>query len=151
MGDLHALRRLRKVADADIADGDVEDVVLAFDEEVVVVGDLGVELGLPRPAGEHAPHACHGALVKRVVAGRKRDRHAGGDRFLMQLFGGQMPVALGEKQFGQCDPLPRRTKAGRSQPFVDRDTAEPCIESGIVDQFPMPFLQQSAEYDCRSI
>ncbi|MNT59329.1 hypothetical protein D3C72_1968310 [compost metagenome] len=69
MGNLHALRRLRQIADLDIAHGDIEDLVLTFDEEVVMVGDVGVEIGLGAFHREHADHARLGELMQRVVDG----------------------------------------------------------------------------------
>ena len=45
MGDFHAFGRLGQIADADVADRNVEHDVLALDEEMVMVGDVGVEIG----------------------------------------------------------------------------------------------------------
>src|SRR5580692_10702839 len=43
--DLVTLRRDRRLADEHVGRGDVHQIVLVFDEEVVVLGIVGVEIG----------------------------------------------------------------------------------------------------------
>src|SRR5262245_39843750 len=109
--DLHAFRRRRKVGHANRRFRNVEDPVLALDEELMVVGGIGVEIGLRTFNREDAQQPGLRELVQRVVDGRERNRHPGGQRFLMQLFGREMAVALREKQFGKRHTLSRRAEA----------------------------------------
>ena len=101
------------------AGGDVEDPVLAFDEEMVVIRGVGVEIGLRALDGEDAQQSRLGELMQRVVDGRQRYRHAGGERLLVQFLGRQMAVALGKQQIGKRDALTRRPQAGFANPLVD--------------------------------
>ena len=89
---------------------------LAFDEEMMVVGRVGVEIGLRPFDGEDAQQSGARELMQRVVDGRQRNRHAGGERLLVQLFGRQMAVALGEQHLGKRDALARRTQARHRAP-----------------------------------
>ncbi|EGE57181.1 hypothetical protein RHECNPAF_470070 [Rhizobium etli CNPAF512] len=118
MGDLHALGRLRQIGDRQVADGNVEHLVFAFDEEMMVVGHISVEIGLGALDGENADETGLGELVQRVVDGRQRNRHAGGNRLLMQLLDGQMPVALGKQEIAERDALAGGTQACATQPYL---------------------------------
>jgi hypothetical protein len=95
-----------------IADRNVEHLVLALDEEMVVVGDVGVEIGPGAFDGENADHAGFGELMQRVVDGCERNRHAGKGGFLVQFLDGQVPITLGKQQVAKRDTLTRRTQAG---------------------------------------
>ena len=98
VGDFHAVGRLRKVFDAHRTGVDVEHPVLAFDEEVVMVRRVGVEIGLDALDGEDAQEAGLGELMQRVVDRRQRDRNAGDQRLLVQLLRRKMTIAVGEEQ-----------------------------------------------------
>ena len=110
-----AARLPRQIADRQIADGDIEHVVFTLDEEVMVIGDVGVEIGLGAFHGENADHPGLGELVQRVVDCRQRHRHAGGDGFLVQFLDRQVPVALGKQEIPEGNALAGRTKAGTAQ------------------------------------
>ena len=69
-----------------------------------------------------------GELVKGIVDGGQRHRHAGGDRLLVQFLGRQMAVALGEKQVGQRNALARRPQAGFANPLVHSDIFLPAAQ-----------------------
>ena len=83
--------------------------------------------------------AC-GELVQRIVDGRQRDRHAGGERLLVQLLGRQMAVALGEQQIGQAPRAgasaagPRRAPACRSAPYSFRSVASIIVPKLLVSR-----------------
>ncbi|MCY1303763.1 hypothetical protein D9M70_534870 [compost metagenome] len=111
MRNLHALGRFRQIADLDIADRDIENFVLTLDEEVVVVGNVGVEVGLGTFHREHADHAGLGELVQRIVDGCERNRHPGHDSLLVQFLDGQVTVTLGKDQIGEGNALTGRTQA----------------------------------------
>ena len=119
MGNLHALRRLGQIAHADVAERNVAYVVLALDEEVMMVRDVGVEICLRRFHGQDPQQPRFGELVKRVVDRRERHRHACGGRLLVQFLRGEVPVALGEEQMGKGDTLSRGAQSGRAQAIAD--------------------------------
>ena len=70
------LGRRRQVADRDRLARDVDEGILALDEEVVVLARVGVEIGLGAVDRELAQQPGFGELVQRVVDGRERDRDA---------------------------------------------------------------------------
>src|SRR6185312_9548177 len=109
-GDLVAFRRCRGLADDHVGPRDVEHLVRAFDEEVVMRRDVGIEVGLGAVDRDLAQQADLGELVQRVVDGGERHRHLGAGRLLVEHLGGQMPVALAEQ-----DPAERHALAGRTQ------------------------------------
>ena len=86
-----------------------------------MVRRVGVEIRLCALDGEDAQQACLGELVQRVVDGGQRNRHAGAQRFLVQLFGREVAVALGEQKLGQCNALTRRPQAGITNPLIHGD------------------------------
>ncbi len=92
---------------------------LAFDEEVVVIAHIGVEIGPRAIDRELAQEACLGELVQRVVDGGERHRHAGLDRLGVQPLGGHVPVALREQELAERQALLRRTQAGATQQSRD--------------------------------
>src|SRR6267154_4075323 len=99
--------------------GDIDQLVIVFEIEVVVGGDVGVEIGLGAVDADLAQETGIGELIERVVDGGERYRDLGQRRFLIEHFSGQMPRALAEQE-----PAKRHALAGRPQPcglqhFVD--------------------------------
>ena len=109
--DLVAGRRGRHAIERDLRIGNVDQRVLALDEEMMMIRHVGVEIGLRAVDRDLAQQADIGELVQRVVDGRERDRDLGLGGLLVQHLGGEMPVALGEQ-----DPAERHPLAGRAQP-----------------------------------
>src|SRR6266545_1468182 len=112
-GDLVAFRRRRRLADDRVGIRNVEQRVLALDEEVMVLGIVGVEIGLGAVDRDLAQEAHVGELVQRVVDGRQRHRHLGLGGFLVEHLGGDVPVALAEQ-----NPAERHALAGRTQAHI---------------------------------
>src|SRR5690606_21746920 len=90
---------------------DVEDLVLAFDEEMMMVRRVGVEICLRALDGEDAQQAGLGELMQRVVDSREGNGDAGGDCFLVKLLGGKMPIPFREKKLGKRHALACRAQA----------------------------------------
>src|SRR5688500_1692480 len=114
--DLHAWRRLREAIDADLAH-EVDQPAFAFDEEMVVVAGVGVEVGAAAVDRHFAQEAGFRELVERVVDGGERDAHARRFRLPVQLLRGNMAVALGEEDASElhalaCGPEPRMAELG---------------------------------------
>src|SRR5579863_2629291 len=68
-GDLVTFRGRRRLADHDIVRRNIEQIVLVLDEEVMVLGIVGVEIGLGAVDRDLAQQADFGELVQRVVDG----------------------------------------------------------------------------------
>ena len=86
-----------------------------FDEEVMVLGIVGVEIGLRAVDRDLPQQPDFGELVQRVVDGGKRHRHFGAVRFLVQHFRRDVPVALGEQDPAERHALPGRAQADFAQ------------------------------------
>ena len=85
---------------------DVEQPAGILEKKVMVVTDIGVEIGV---AGIHhhlTEQPCLDELMQRVVYGRERHPDRGPDRFAVQLLGGDVPVALLEQEPDKRKPLP---------------------------------------------
>ena len=108
-GDLHALRRLRQAAEVDQLLGQVDQQMRFLGQEMLVVGEIGVEIGPGAVHGDFAQQARRCELVQRVVDGGERNRRAGGLRFLKQPFGRDMTVAAPNSS----QPRRRRWRVGR--------------------------------------
>src|SRR2546425_4556158 len=98
--------------------GNVDQLVVVFEIEVVVRGDVGVEIGLGAVDRYLAQETRIGELIERVVDGRQRHRNLGERGFLVQHFRGQMAGALAEQQPAQRHALAGRPKTGGLQHFV---------------------------------
>ena len=94
---------------------DMVSFALVFEEEVVMLGGIGVEIGLGPIHSELAQKAGFRELVQGVVDGRQRDRNTGARRLVEQNFGGDVPIALAKQQPSEGDALPRRTQAHAAQ------------------------------------
>ena len=73
---------------------DVKQPAGIFEKEVMMVTDIGIDIGA---AGIHhhlAQQPCLDELVQRIVDGRERHPDRGLDRFAVQLLGGDVPVTL---------------------------------------------------------
>ena len=99
--------------------GNVDQLVIVLEIEVVMRGDVGVEIGLGAVDADLAQQAGIGQLVERVVDGGERHRNLGEGRFLVEHFRGEMARALAEQQPAQRHALPGRPQAGRLQHFID--------------------------------
>ena len=85
---------------------------VGFDEEMVMVAGIGVEIG-PARRHDHFPQETGiTELVQRVVDGGKRYRHAVRLRFGMKALRRDVPVFALEQHARERDPLPRGAKAG---------------------------------------
>ena len=103
-----------QIGDADAA-AHVDQPALAFDEEVVVVADIGVEIGAGAVDRDFAQKPRLGELVQRVVDGGERDAHAGRLRLGVQVLGRNVAVALGEEDAAELDALARRPQPGMAK------------------------------------
>ena len=112
-GDLVALGRDRRLADHHVGIRNVDQRVLALDEEVVMLRRVGVEIGLRAVDRDLPQQPDIGELMQRVVDGRQRHRHLGVVGLLEQQLGGDVPVALAEQEPAQLHAL-----AGGPQPHV---------------------------------
>src|SRR5215475_5801379 len=72
--DFKAFRRCRGLADNHIGIRDVEHLILALHEEVMMGGYVGVEIGFRTVDGDLSQQTNFGELVQRVVDRRERDR-----------------------------------------------------------------------------
>ena len=90
--------------------GNVLEVARPFEEEVMVVRRVGVEIGPPRFDHDLTQQTGVGELVQRIVDRRQRYLHFGVGRLRMELFRGDMPVDLVEQQACQSQPLAGRTE-----------------------------------------
>ena len=113
-----ACRHLRHLGHVDLA-GDVEHLIVAFDEIMMVLVHIGVEIGLRPVHGEFAQQADFGELVQRVVDRRQRHRHFRARGPLVEHFRGQVAVALAEQDPAERHALPRRTQAHLAQHRLD--------------------------------
>ena len=113
--DLIAVEHLWQIADAHARRGNVDQRVLAFDKEMVVIRRIGVEISLGTINRDLAQQPNVGELVERVVDGRKLDRHAGVACFHEQHLGREVTIPLGEQEPAQFHALARRPEANFSQ------------------------------------
>src|SRR5256714_8105288 len=111
MGDLEMLRGLRRAVDTDRAAWDVHQATLDLDEEMVVVGDVGIEIRALPADGDLAQQTCALELMQRIVDGCQRDPLAGLHGLLVQDLGRDVAVALAAQQRRPCYALPRRPPA----------------------------------------
>ena len=96
--------------------GNVLEVARPFEEEVMVIGRIGVEIRASRFDHDLAQQTGVGELVQRVVDRCQRHLHFSVGRLRMQLLGRDMPVDLVEQKARQGQPLPGRTKTCLLQP-----------------------------------
>lgn len=108
--DLHAFRNILNVRDGDVLVWDVEDLVFIFEQEMVVIGNVGVEPHLGSIDGQLSKEASFGELVERVVNRGQRYWHADAHRFRVQYFGGDVPIAIAVEQASQSHTLARRAE-----------------------------------------
>ena len=64
--------------------GNVDQLTIVFDIEVLVIADIGVEIGLAGIDNDFVLHAGLRELMQRVVNGGERDADARFGRFVMQ-------------------------------------------------------------------
>jgi hypothetical protein len=98
---------------------DIDQNILPFEEEMVVIARIGIEIGLGPIDSHFAQKARFRELMERVVDGRQRYRDARLGGFFKEHFRRQMPIALGEKQPAEADALP-----GGPQPGLPQAAAE---------------------------
>ncbi len=85
--------------------GDIFEMTTILVEEVVMVGDIGIEVRTPRLHDDLAQKARVGKLMQRVVDSRQGNRDPRRHRLAVQLLGGQMPIAPAEEQAGERQAL----------------------------------------------
>ena len=108
--DLITFRGRRRLADDHLCTRDIEHLVLAFDEEMMVRCDVRVEIGF-LAINSHLPQEPDfGELVQCVVDGRQRYWHFRSRRFFVEHFGCEMAIAFAKKY-----PTQRHSLAGRAQ------------------------------------
>ena len=88
----------------------IDQLPLVLDEEVMMIGDVGVEIGAAAVDGHFAEQAGRGELVQRVVDRGERDPHVRALRFLLQDLGADMTVSLSEEDTAERHALPRRAE-----------------------------------------
>src|SRR6266566_5966964 len=92
--DFVALRNLRQFADDRIGVRNINQIVFVLDEEVVVVRDVGVEIGL-RPVDRYfPPQSGAGELMKRIVDRGQRNGDLRAACLFVKHFRGQVAVTL---------------------------------------------------------
>ena len=99
--------------------GNVDQLVVVFEIEVVMRRHVGIEIGLGAVDADLAQQARIGQLIERVVDGRERHRNLGESGFLVQHFRGEVASSLAEQKPPKRHPLTGRAQAGRLQHFVD--------------------------------
>src|SRR4051812_25388812 len=114
--DPHATGGDRQIDHGDAVAGDILELTGAFEEEVMVVGDVGVEVGPPGLDHDLAQQTRGGELVQRVVDRGQGHPDAGRHGLAMKLLGRDVPVAAVEQQAGKGEALARRPQAGLMQP-----------------------------------
>ncbi len=87
---------------------------LELAEEVVMILDVGVEVGATRFDHHFAQDPAVDELVQRVVDGRQRYRDGRGQRFAVQLLGGDVAIAVFKEEPGQGEALARRPQPRRA-------------------------------------
>ena len=83
--------------------------------EVMVMSDIGIEIGPARRHDDFAQKTGIAKLVQRIVDSGQRNRHAGRLDLGMQAFRGDMAMAALEKHPRQRNTLPRRPQTGRAK------------------------------------
>jgi uncharacterized protein YhjY with autotransporter beta-barrel domain len=111
--DLVALGRDRRLADENIGVRNIEQRVVLLDEEMVMLGRIGVEIALRAFDRDLAQQPRIGELVERIVDGRQRHRRLGVVGLLVQHLGRDVPVAFAEQQPAELHAL-----TGGSQPHL---------------------------------
>jgi hypothetical protein len=89
--------------------------ILAFNEEMMMLGKPGIETGPGAVDPDPAQQPRLGELMKRVVNGRQRYRNLRVARLLVKHFGCYMPVSPSEKHRTQVQALPRWTQTSLAQ------------------------------------
>jgi hypothetical protein len=82
---------------------------------MVMVGDIGVEIGSRSVDRDLAQKPRLGELMQRIVDGRERHPDACRYRLRVQVFRRYVAVALGENHAAELDPLPRRAQPGMAK------------------------------------
>ena len=126
MGDFHAFGCFRQVADVAIINGNIENLVLALDEEMVVIRYVGIEIGAGTLDSQNADQASFGKLMQRVINRGERNRHAGGDRLIVQFLDRQVAITLCEKKIAQSHTLTRGAQPRAPQPRSDIQSGVKC-------------------------
>jgi len=84
--------------DANRDAGDIDEPSLGLHEEMVVIGDVGVEIGALSTDGDLAQQPRALELVQGVVNGGQGDLFARRHRLLVKDFGGHVTVAVAKQQ-----------------------------------------------------
>jgi hypothetical protein len=113
-GDFHSFRRLGQSVDPDITD-EVDQLALAFDEEVMVIARVGVEIGGAGVDRHRAQKSGFGELMQGVINRRERHSEAGDIGLGVQIFRRNVAMPFGEEDAAQLDPLPGRPQPGLAE------------------------------------
>ncbi len=96
-----------------------------FTEEMMMVAQIGVEIGASRLDDDLLQQPGFDELVEGVVHGRQRDRHRRDRCLVVELFGGDMPIAIFQQQLRQDEALTGRPQAAGAK-------ARQCIERFLI-------------------
>src|SRR5215471_458736 len=129
IGNLEVLGRLRQTIDANRTAGDIDEPPLGLHEEVVVIGNVGVEIGALSTDGDLAQQPRALELVQGVVNGGQGNLFARRHRLLVKDFGGHMTVTIAKQQSRQGHALTRRPQVcpPQQRPYLDPPrSGSPC-------------------------
>src|SRR5215471_3866844 len=121
IGNLEVLGRLRQTIDANRTAGDIDEPPLGLHEEVVVIGNVGVEIGALSTDSDLAQQPRALELVQGVVNGGQGNLFARRHRLLVKDFGGHMTVTIAKQQSRQGHALTRRPQVcpPQQRPYLD--------------------------------
>ncbi|MNT68288.1 hypothetical protein D3C72_2065090 [compost metagenome] len=93
---------------------------------MVVIRNVGVEIGAGAFHSENADETGFGELVQRIVDRGERNGHAGCDRLVMQFLDRQVAIALCEEKIAQSHTLSRGAQPRAPQPRSDIQCGVKC-------------------------
>ncbi len=92
-GDFHAFRRLGQLAEIDQLLRQVDQKMGLFGQEMLVIGEVGVEIGFRAVHGDFAQQARRSELVQRIIDGGEGNRRMGGQSLLLETLRRDVAVA----------------------------------------------------------
>lgn len=106
------LRRFRQSVDPDRTAGNVEQLSICFHIEMIVVGDIGIEVCPLSANGDLAQQSRALKLVERVVDGCEGDPLARSHGLFVQDLRRYVAIAIAKQQRRQGNALASRPQAG---------------------------------------
>ena len=106
-GQIITTRRIGQSAEDDLVERNIDQAGFIFDKEMMMLGDIGVEIAARMVDNNLAQQARAQKLVERVVNCRLRHAKPGISSFFVQGFRRNMAVSGTKKQMRQC-----QTRAG---------------------------------------